>query len=149
MTSLVSSTAAQSATLSLSEIPDTVRDRLAEVVAPLPVHELAPAKKLRATARSVKVNLVLDPTPFVGLTLSDNHPRYMLPVDVAGRVIRADLARKAIRKAARIVAELGPEGVVLLLAGNLEADNTLASAGLSVMPKNPKPKADAPAEAVV
>jgi hypothetical protein len=62
-------------------------------------------------------------------------------------VVKADLACKAIRKAVAAVAEHGPQGVALLLQGQLEAGDKLSSAGLSAMPKTPKPQVEVPAEA--
>jgi hypothetical protein len=148
----VLSVAPQSATLSLPEISVTIQERLAEAVAPPPVREPSPAerfKKFRATARSIKVTLVLDPGQFVGLVVPDGQPRYVLPIDVAGRVIKADLACKAIRKAVAAVAEYGPQGVAILLQGQLEPGDKLSSGGLSAMPKTPKPQpSEVPAASV-
>ena len=140
--------APQSATLSLSHIPSSVADKLAEAVARPAPHPDRRFADFRASARAIKVTLVLDPTAFSGLAVPEGRPRHVLPVDVGGRVVKADLACKAIRKAVAAVAEHGPQGVALLLQGQLEAGDKLSSAGLSAMPKTPKPPpAEAPAEA--
>jgi hypothetical protein len=142
----MSPVAAQNATLSLPNVPSKVHDRLAQAVAPPPERPRG-FNDTRASAKAIKVSLNLDPLGFVGVKVPDGMPRFTLPVDVAGRKIRADLNCKAIRKAVAAVKEFGPDGVAIVLTGQLEKGDTLSSAGLSAMPKTPKPQSEVPAEA--
>ena len=100
-------------------------------------HQVERSKTLRASARSIKVSMLLDATAFVGLVVP-NGERFGLPIDVGGRTLRADLATKSLRKAAAAVALHGPTMVAVVLVGQLEAGDRLSSAGLSCMPKTPK-----------
>ena len=140
MTSDICDIAPPRATLSLPEISVTAQERLAQAVAPLsaPRNPLRMAD-FRAAAKAIKVTLVLDPTAFVGLHVPEGRPRHVLPIDVAGRVIKADLSCKSIRKAVTVIGQHGADGVALLVQGQLEVGDKISSAGLSAMPKTPKP----------
>jgi hypothetical protein len=64
-------------------------------------------------------------------------------ISVAGRTLTADLNAKSVRKTIATICEAGVENVACILQGKLQADNSIAEAGLSVQLKT-KP-AEAPA----
>ena len=91
---------------------------------------------IRATARKLKVTAILEPGAFGSISIADGSPaRTELIVDVGGRRVTADVATKAIRKAAATLREHGADGCVLMLQGVLTAENEIAEAGLVAQPK--------------
>jgi hypothetical protein len=56
-------------------------------------------------------------------------------VNVGGRSVTADIATKAVRKAARALQEHGAQSVTLLLTGELNAKDQVESAGLAAQVK--------------
>jgi hypothetical protein len=105
-------------------------------------------------ARAIKVTLVLDPGELAGLP-EPSTPRVVLKIKVAdgNRLVTADLAAKAIRKARAAIAEHGAAGVACILQGKLVAGDAIVEAGLVAAPKAPKaaaheqPAAPAPSPA--
>jgi hypothetical protein len=89
------------------------------------------------TARALKVALVLDPAAVAAFRFSPGDIRTVISISVAGRTVTADIASKSIRKAATTIAEHGADGVACVLQGKLQADDTLAEAGLAVQLKAP------------
>jgi hypothetical protein len=87
------------------------------------------------TAKSLKVTLVLSALEVSALSAPDGQPRCVVRVNVAGRTVTADLNAKSVRKAIAAIKEYGAEGCAVILQGKLNADNTLAEAGLAVQPK--------------
>jgi hypothetical protein len=87
---------------------------------------------LTTTARKLKITAVIDAAPFVklGVPPDDAPPRTTLTVAVGGRTITADLATKSVRKAMKTLLEHGTENVVLVLQGELNAQNQVESAGV-------------------
>jgi hypothetical protein len=135
----------------LAEVSATVAERIAAATAPPPPRQETPADRIRnikTTARALKVSMVLDHTPFIGLTIPEGQGRINVPVAVGARKITVSLAAKSVRKAVRVLSETPEGSAILLLSGRLEADNTLADAGLVAQTKTPKPPSpEAPAEA--
>ena len=95
------------------------------------------------TAKSLKATLVLSPIEVAALAAPDGKPRCIVRVNVAGRTVTADLNAKSVRKAIAAICAAGPDNVAVILQGKLNADNTLAEAGLTVQLKT---KAEAPAK---
>jgi hypothetical protein len=87
------------------------------------------------TARTLKVTLVLDPNEILALLVPDGQPRCLVRVTVAGRTLTADLNAKSVRKAIATIRASGPDAVVAILQGKLDAQNQLIEAGLSAQPK--------------
>lgn len=97
---------------------------------------------LATTARALKVTLVIDAASLAGPAVPDGAGRVAIRIDVAGRTLRTSLSAKSIRKAvAAIAAAGGPAAVAVVVSGRLEADNSLADAGIVVQPRTPKPPA--------
>ena len=95
--------------------------------------------RIDATARKLKVTALLDPAPFVGMSVPpDNAPgRTTLAITVAGRTYTADVATRSIRRVLMAIAEHGPDGVAILVQGAL-VGSEIAEAGLAAQPKAPK-----------
>jgi hypothetical protein len=92
-------------------------------------------------AKSLKVTLVLDPSEVARLPAPpDGVPRTTLRIDVAGRVVSADLNSKSVRKVLAIIRENSAENVACILQGKLGPDNQILEAGLSAQPRT-KPSA--------
>ena len=89
------------------------------------------------TAKALKVALVLDPAAIQAFRVPNGDIRTTIAINVAGRTVTADLASKSIRKAAATIAEHGVNGVVCVLQGKLQADDTPAEAGLAAQIKTP------------
>lgn len=95
---------------------------------------------IQTTAKALKVTLVLDPAPLVGITVPDGVPRQTLAVLVDGRRVTAELASKSLRRAIAGITEHGIDGVACVLQGKLApSGNAIVEAGLSALPKAPKP----------
>jgi hypothetical protein len=94
--------------------------------------------RIETTARALKVSLVLDPTTLSGLTIPDGTGRVVLAIRLPDRTVTADIAAKGVRRAVAAIGEHGPDGVALVLSGRLDG-GAIAEAGLSAMPKAPKP----------
>jgi len=107
--------------------------------APPPAREKS-TDGLVTTARTLKVTLVIDGASLSDPVVPDGQGRVSLVVDVAGRVLRASLSAKSIRRASSAIdAAGGPGAVAVVLSGRLEPDNRVADAGIAVQPRSPKP----------
>jgi hypothetical protein len=102
--------------------------------------------------RGVKLNTLIPPASLVGLVPPEPQPagNPTLDVEIEGSpvVMRATLNGKGVRKAIKLIAEHGPDGVNVILAGILKPTGTvnlflIEAAGLSVSPK--AVKAEVPA----
>ncbi len=133
-----------SSTLRLPEQhAEIARSRLAQSAAPAsPPAPRQSSDGLVTTAKTIKLTMVIDGASLAGLVVPDGTGRVAIRIDVAGRTLRASVSAKTIRKAmAAIDAAGGPAAVAAVLSGRLEADDTLADAGLVVQPRSPKPPA--------
>ncbi len=92
---------------------------------------------LKLQAKALKASIVLDPAAFVGVVVPNGQAKFPITVEVAGRVLKADLNAKSLRRNVLAIEAAGPEGVAVVLAGKLEG-NELQEAGMQVMPKAPK-----------
>jgi hypothetical protein len=106
------------------------------------------------SARSLKVVAVLDAAELARISTPEGGPaRIVLNVRLPDRVVVVDLAAKAIKRAKATIAELGPEGVAVVVQGRLLANpDRIADAGLVAQPRAKKAEAEpvtAPANAVV
>jgi hypothetical protein len=105
----------------------------------------------RVKVRGVKVNTLIPPGALPpGLVPPEPQPagNPTIEVEMEGSpiVLQATLNGKAIRRALKVIAEHGPDGVNVLLQGNLKPTETvnlfiIEAAGLSVTPKTPKAEA--------
>jgi hypothetical protein len=60
-----------------------------------------------------------------------------------GRMVTADVAAKAVRKAQAVIAQHSAAGVAAFLQGKLGNGDVLLEAGLVAQPKTPKPALEA------
>ena len=94
---------------------------------------------MKLTARAIKVGLVLDPAE---LAAAPEPPggRVVLQIRVAdsGRIVTADVASKAVRKARATILEHSADQVALLVQGKLGSGNEVIEAGLVAQVKVPK-----------
>jgi hypothetical protein len=96
------------------------------------------AYMLKLQAKALKATVVLDPAALVGLVVPNGQAKFPVSVEVAGRVIKAELNSKSLRRNVVAIEAAGPAAVACVLSGKLEGDE-LMEAGLQVMPKAPKP----------
>jgi hypothetical protein len=110
--------------------------------------------KLTASVKGLKVTTILSPallTPDIIPPEGQPAGEVEITLDVAGKLqVHAIVNGKSVRKALKLIAEHGPDGVVVLLQGNLcpgtePGSFILDAAGLSCTPKTPPaPKAPSP-----
>ena len=93
------------------------------------------------TGRALKVTVVLNAAEILAQPVPEGKPRVTLRIKVPDRTVTADIAAKSLRRAQATIKENGVEGCAVVLQGKLNADNTLAEAGLTVQAKT---KAEAP-----
>jgi hypothetical protein len=106
--------------------------------------------------KGVKINTLIPPASLAGLVPPEPQPagNPVIDLEIEGSpiVIRATLNGKSVRRALKVIAEHGPDGVNALLQGNLKPASTagdpyiLDTAGLTVTPKVAKPEAAGPSE---
>jgi hypothetical protein len=92
------------------------------------------------SARALKCTVLLDPAEIESLSLVEGRSRVELNIRTAdGRIVSADIAAKAVRKAQAVITEHGTDGVAALLQGKLGKGDVLLEAGLVAQVKVPKP----------
>jgi hypothetical protein len=91
------------------------------------------------TARSLKVTVVLDPIEVLHLGYPPG-PRTALHIDVAGRVVSADLNSKTLRKVITTIQDSREVGCAVILQGKLVGER-IEEAGLVAQPKVAKAQA--------
>jgi hypothetical protein len=106
--------------------------------------------------RGIKINTLIPAASLVGLVPPEPQPagNPVIEIEIEGSpmVIRATLNGKSVRRALKVIAEHGPDGVNALLQGNLKPSPPgggpfiLDTAGLAVTPKVAKPEAPGPSE---
>jgi hypothetical protein len=94
------------------------------------------------TAKALKVSAALNPAELAALRVPDGQPRVVLEIAVGGRVVSADVAAKALRKAQATIREVGAEGCVTLIQGRFEPGDAISEAGLIVQARTPKEATD-------
>jgi hypothetical protein len=109
--------------------------------------------KATVRVRGLKVNTLIAPTVLTGLVPDEPAPAGspVIDIEIEGSplVIRATLNGKSVRRALKLIAELGAENVNAVLQGNLKAPAApggpyvLDTAGLTVTPKVAKGEAGA------
>ena len=92
---------------------------------------------IETPARALKVSLVLDPATLAGVTVPPGDGVTLL-VRRPDRTLTAALTPKGFRRTVAVIAEHRQDGVARVLSGRLEG-GAIAEAGLSAMPKAPKP----------
>lgn len=90
-----------------------------------------------ATAKAVKVTLVLDPA---GITRVDSIGKKQVPIRITvdGIVLEADLNSKSYRKALTTIDELGVDNCNAILQGSMKKQGKIEGAGLVIQPKKQK-----------
>jgi hypothetical protein len=97
-----------------------------------------PEGSVKLSAKALKVTLLLDPVVVGKLELGSGAPAPPFVIAVAGRTIHAQVSAKSLRRVLGILAQYGPEKVVVLLQGKLAAGDVLAEPGLTAQVKPPK-----------
>jgi hypothetical protein len=107
--------------------------------------------KATVRVKGVKINTLISPATLVGLVPPEPEPagNPVIDIEIEGSplVIRATLNGKSVRRALKVAAEHGPEGVNAVLQGNLKGPTApggpyiLDTAGLTITPKTPKTEA--------
>jgi hypothetical protein len=115
---------------------------------------MSASRKIRL--KGVKINTLIPAASLEGLVPPEPQPagNPVIDIEIEGSplVIRATLNGKSVRRALKVIADHGADGVNALLQGNLKpspsADGPyiLDTAGLTVTPKVAKPEAAGPSE---
>jgi hypothetical protein len=115
---------------------------------------MSASRKIRV--KGVKINTLIPAASLEGLVPPEPQPAGspVIDLEIEGSplVIRATLNGKSVRRALKVIAEHGPDGVNALLQGNLKPSPTagepyiLDTAGLTVTPKVAKPESAGPSE---
>jgi hypothetical protein len=103
------------------------------------IHHVSPGPggRLRLSAKSLKVTLVVDGTVLADYTVPErDRPR--VTIAAGGRTVTAELNPKSLRKAIATIREHGAEAVAVVLQGNLGPGDVLEAAGISAQPKGAK-----------
>ena len=93
-----------------------------------------PKGDARASAKTAKVTLVLDPLSITRV-LSEGQKQTKLVVTVAVMKFEAMINSKSYRKALASIDELGTDNCNIILQASMTQPGKLESAGLAVMPK--------------
>ena len=101
---------------------------------------------MKVAVKDLNVSLNISPA-----LLEDYEPqgvelRTILYIEVAGRILSADLAGRSVRNAVQRIRKLGTDNVKVVLQGRLMADGSLSGAGLSATPLVRKSAQSADAE---
>jgi hypothetical protein len=88
-------------------------------------------------AGALKVTVVLNPAEVAAVPVVDGVPRVTVTINAAGRQLAATVSMKSLRKAQKVIRDLGAESVAVILQGKLEA-GSIIEAGLTVQPKQPR-----------
>jgi hypothetical protein len=91
----------------------------------------------KATAKTAKVTLVLDPLSITRV-LSEGQKQTKLIIIVAANKFEAMVNSKNYRKALATLDEFGADSCNIILQATMTRPGTLESAGLAVQPKTPK-----------
>jgi hypothetical protein len=104
--------------------------------------------KATIRVKGVKINTLIPPASLVGLVPPEPEPAGNPVIDIelegSAIVLRAALNGKSVRRALKVIAEHGPDGVNAVLQGNLKPPAApggpfiLDAAGLTVTPKPPR-----------
>jgi hypothetical protein len=91
----------------------------------------------KATAKSAKITLVLDPASITKIdSIGQKHTK--LKITVEAMVFEVDLNSKSYRKALAAIDELGAENCNAILQGTMKEKGKIEGAGLAVQPKKAK-----------
>jgi hypothetical protein len=93
-----------------------------------------PKGDAKATAKTAKVTLVLDPLSITRVC-SEGKKQTKLTVSVASMKFEAMVNSKSYRKALASIDELGADNCNVILQASMTVPGKLESAGLAVMPK--------------
>lgn len=96
---------------------------------------------LQFIARALKTTVVLDPSAVGKVTVPNGVPQVAIQVMVGGRIVKANLNAKSLRRAVTRINEIGVEDCAVILQGRLEAGDLLVDAGIAAQPKAPRPSA--------
>ena len=99
-----------------------------------PTTTALPKVDAKASAKTAKVTLVLDPLSITRV-LSEGQKQTKLVVTVASMKFEAMVNSKSYRKALATLDELGPDNCNIILQASMTQPGKLESAGLAVMPK--------------
>jgi hypothetical protein len=104
---------------------------------PVTPPQALPKGDAKATAKTAKVTLVLDPASITRV-LSEGKKQTKLIITVAAIKFEAMINSKSYRKALATLDELGADSCNVILQASMTQMGKLESSGLAVMPKAPK-----------
>ena len=104
-----------------------------------------PKGDAKATAKTAKVTLVLDPLSITRVC-SEGKKQTKLIVTVATMKFEAMINSKSYRKALATLDELGTDNCTVIIQAAMTVQGKLEAAGLAVQPKAPKVVADKEAQ---
>jgi hypothetical protein len=90
-------------------------------------------------AKSLKARCVLNAWAISTIQIPNGQPKVALEVAVGARTVRADVNAKLLRRSIAAMSEAGPDSCAMVLSGRLEAGDVLVDAGISAIPRTPKP----------
>jgi hypothetical protein len=108
-----------------------------QVQASNPVVAVVDKAKSKATAKSAKVTLVIDPSSITRVETS-GIKQTNLTVAVDEMMFEVDINSKSYRKVLATIDELGADNCNVILQGSMKLQVKLENAGLAVQPKKAK-----------
>jgi hypothetical protein len=115
-----------------------------EATAPPP--KVLPKGDAKASAKTAKVTLVLDPLSITRVN-SEGQKQTKLIVTVGTMKFEAMVNSKSYRKALVLIDELGTDNCAVILQAAMTVPGKLEAAGIAVQPKVPKAVAEQEAQA--
>ena len=112
---------------------------------PVAPPKVLPKGDAKASAKTAKVTLVLDPLSITRVC-SEGKKQTKLIITVATMKFEAMINSKSYRKALASIDELGADNCSVILQASMTVHGKLESAGLAIMPKTPKPVAEQDAQ---
>ena len=107
--------------------------------------KVLPKGDAKASAKTAKVTLVLDPLSITRVN-SEGQKQTKLIITVGAMKFEAMVNSKSYRKALVTLDELGADSCAVILQASMTVPGKLESAGIAVQPKAPKPVAEQEAQ---
>ena len=108
-------------------------------------HKVLPKGDAKASAKTAKVTLVLDPLSITRVN-SEGQKQTKLIIAVGAMKFEAMVNSKSYRKALGLIDELGTDSCAVILQASMTVQGKLEAAGLAVQPKAHKAVAEQEAQ---
>ena len=92
---------------------------------------------LQLLAKSLKCTVVLDPAALAGVVVPNGQAKFQVTIQVGGKMLRAELNSKSVRRCVTTINETGPDAVAVIVQGKLVGE-VIEEAGIAATPKQPK-----------